>query len=151
MNLSDNRLLDPTRASESATAVRQGLSRLGRRLRSERPPEGIGLTALSILSRLHRFGTNTASELAAGERLQPQSLTRVLAELTDAELIVRRPDPADGRQSLISLTDRGADVLSREARAREAWLAEAMAASLSPTEIEVLRLAGALMDRLADA
>ncbi len=137
--------------AQSAAAVRQAVSRLGRRLRADRDPDGIGVTALSVLSVLYRIGTSTASELASAEGLQPQSLTRALAELTERSLISRRPDPADRRQTLIDITERGVDVLSREARARESWLAEAMAARLTETEIDLLLLAGRLMDRLADA
>ena len=137
--------------TQAAAEVRQGVSRLSRRLRGGRPVDGIGLTALSVLSQLYRTGTSTPSMLASAERLQPQSLTRVLAELSDRSLISRRPDPEDGRQTLIDLTPEGLDVLSRDARGREAWLADAMAATLTETEIEVLRLAAQLMDRLADA
>jgi DNA-binding MarR family transcriptional regulator len=92
----------------------------------------------------------TASRLAAAEAIQPQSLTRVLADLEEAGLISRQPDLADRRQVLIEITAAGRDLLYEQAKRRTVWLAHAMADHLSQTEQEVLRLAGQLMDRLAD-
>jgi DNA-binding MarR family transcriptional regulator len=130
---------------------RQALAKLNRRLRAQDDPAGIGSTGLSVLGRLHRQGPCTASELAAHERLQPQSLTRVLRELETRKLIVRAIDDADRRRSRIALTAAGGESLRRAARNREAWLEHAMAATLSDAEGQLLRLAASLMERLADA
>jgi DNA-binding MarR family transcriptional regulator len=130
---------------------RQALAKLNRRLRAQDETAGIGSTGLSVLGRLYRHGPCTASELAAHERLQPQSLTRVLRELQTRKLIMRTVDGADRRRSQIALTTAGGESLRRAARSREAWLERAMAATLSDTEGELLRLAATLMERLADA
>ena len=91
------------------------------------------------------------AELAAAQRVQPQSLTRVLATLTSRGLLARTADPGDGRRSLLAITDGGREALRRDVDARDRWLAQAMADRLTGTEQELLRLAGELMDRLADA
>lgn len=133
-----------------ASALREGMARLNRRLRAERLGHGLSLNRLSLLGLLCRNGAMTATALAAVERLQPQSLTRMLARLESEQLIVRRPDDNDRRQILIDITPSGAAVLAEDTRRREAWLAGVMAERLTLTEREVLRLAAGLMERLAD-
>jgi len=112
----------------TASAVRRGVTSLGRRLRMERPDPGEPLLQLSVLSHLNRRGPMTPGELAAAERVQPQSLTRTLASLEAAGRILRQPDPDDGRRSLLAIAEAGRLALAGDMRQRDAWLAEAMAA-----------------------
>ena len=143
-------------AREAATALRRGTTRLARRLRLERQqprpaePELSNL-ALSVLAHLHRRGPATPGALAAAERLQPQSLTRTLADLEHHNLVVREPDRRDGRRSLLALTEAGAQTLVSDMRQRDDWLAAAMARELTRAERELLRLAGDLMEGLAES
>ncbi|HZE31457.1 MAG TPA: MarR family transcriptional regulator [Actinoallomurus sp.] len=134
----------------TAGTLRQGMSRLGRRLRAERGGHGLSLSRLSLLNLLARNGPMTASAMAAAERLQPQSLTRMLSRLENDGLIIRSPDDVDRRQVRIDITREGMAVLDEDTDRREAWLATAMAERLTPTECELLRLAAGLMERLAD-
>jgi DNA-binding MarR family transcriptional regulator len=135
----------------AATEVRRGVISLARRLRLERNEVGLTALELSVLGHLHRSGPLTPGELATAERVQPQSLTRTLAALEEAGLASRQPDPADGRRSLLAITEDGLAGLRTEMEQRDNWLSAAMAAKLTSTEIELLRLAGLLLDRLADA
>ena len=73
----------------AATAVRRGVTTLSRRLRLERPAHSETLLQLSVLAELNRHGPMTPGELAALQRIQPQSLTRTLASL-EARQLVRR-------------------------------------------------------------
>jgi DNA-binding MarR family transcriptional regulator len=122
---------------------------LGRRLRLERPAHDVTLLQLAVLAELNDTGPMTPGQLAAAQRVQPQSLTRVLATLTGRGLIARQADPGDGRRALLAITEAGHQALRRDADARDRWLAQAMATQFTPTERELLRLAGELMDRLA--
>ncbi len=135
---------------QTATAVRQGVNGLSRRLRMERPASGESLLHLSLLSFLHRRGPMTAGQLAVAQRVQPQSLTRAFASLEGRQLIIRTPDPGDGRRSLLALTQRGLEALRVDMSRRDAWLAEAMGDHLTTTECELLRLASGLLERLAE-
>jgi DNA-binding MarR family transcriptional regulator len=119
-------------------------------LRAERPVDGLGSTGVAVLGQLHRRGELTASEIAAAERVQPQSLTRVLAVLEDQGLITRSQDTRDRRRHTIELTDSGRRVLADHMQKSDDWLAEAIADRLNPTEREVLRLAANLLDQLLD-
>ena len=135
--------------------MRRGAIRLARRLRTERPgprqaPAELSNLALSVLADLHRRGPASPGEVAAAERLQPQSLTRTLAGLERQHLISRRPDGRDGRRSLLALTEAGGQALISDMRRRDDWLAGAMAGQLTRAERELLRLAGELMERLAE-
>ncbi len=125
--------------------------RLARRLRMERPEAGVPSQELSVLAHLNRRGSMTAGEIAAVERVQPQTLTRTLAALEDKGTIRRRADPADRRRSALSITETGREVLFTDMRQRDSWLSLAMEAELTPTERRLLYLAGELMERLAEA
>jgi DNA-binding MarR family transcriptional regulator len=135
--------------SQDAQLLREALARLFRRLRAEGPSTGLGISTLSILGRLHRAGPLSASELAVCEQLKPQSLTRILSRLEHEGYIRRSIDLSDRRRSQLEVTSAGKLLLRAEVAAREAWLASAMAAELSPAELAVLRLATELMNRLA--
>jgi DNA-binding MarR family transcriptional regulator len=134
-----------------AAVIRTAVTRMGRRLRLERPSESIAIGKLNILGLLQRAGALTPGELAARERTQPQSLTRVLAELESEGLIVRETDPADRRRAIVRNTPAGTAALSKDMRERDVWLAAIMASELTPVERELLRLTAGLLERLADA
>jgi len=135
----------------AARVLRWGITELYRRLRSERVGHGLSATKLSILGRLALSGPLTVTALAVQERVQPQSLTRTLADLEESKLIVRRQDQVDRRQSLTEITQLGADLLKNDARRQATWLALAMSSVLTPAERELLRVAAQLMRQLADA
>jgi DNA-binding MarR family transcriptional regulator len=137
-------------AKAAATEVRRGVISLARRLRLEHSEAGLTALELSVLGHLQRRGPLTPGELATAERVQPQSLTRTLAALEVAGRVSREPDPADGRRSLLAITEYGHTALRAEMEQRDNWLAAAMSGELSPTEIGLLRLAGDLLERLSD-
>ncbi|CAM3523442.1 HTH marR-type domain-containing protein [Bordetella sputigena] len=134
--------------AEALSLLRAVLA-LGRRLRAERPDGAVTLAAISLLGTLSRLGPMPAVQLAAEERLQPQSLTRIIAGLERDELIERRKDPADQRALIIALTDKGKTVLANDLRARQAWLRDAMLTSLSGDERAALIASADIMLKLA--
>jgi DNA-binding MarR family transcriptional regulator len=134
----------------NAGELRVRMSRLARRLRQEAGRHGLTMSQMMALGRLDRLGAATLTGLAAGERVRPQSMARTLDALEAEGLIVRSPHPTDRRQNMITLTDSGRVVIARDRRARDAWLARAMAAVLSPEERDLMVRAGELMDRLAE-
>ncbi|GAA3577620.1 MarR family transcriptional regulator [Amycolatopsis ultiminotia] len=134
-----------------AREVREGVGRLNWRMRAEADAPAPGAAVLAVLSRLYRAGTHTPGELAETERMHPQSLTRILATLTERGLVTRTADPSDGRRSLIDITAGGRAVLREYSVSREQWLAAALDRTLSPTEQQLLRMAAQLLKRLADS
>lgn len=139
------------REAEQARLLRTAVARLQRRLRFERGTMNFGLSAYSAVACVYQNGPMSAGQLATHERLQPQSLTRILAALEDQKLIARAADQADLRRSIITVTRLGIEVLRRKARLQDAWLAKAIAQSLTPTEQEFLKIATQLLDRISAA
>ncbi|MGW7685046.1 MarR family winged helix-turn-helix transcriptional regulator [Kribbella sp. NPDC054772] len=137
-------------AYDTAVALRRASTRLALRLRAERTGDGLGSTGVAVLGQLHRRGPLTASEIAAAERVQPQSLTRVLAGLEEQDLITRQQDTQDRRRHTIELTDSGRQLLKDHVQSSDDWLAEAITERLNPTERAVLQLAAGLLDQLLD-
>lgn len=134
----------------AATKVRRSITHLARRLRGLRSDHGISGSKLAILGWLFRAGTLvTATDLARLERLQPQSLTRIIAELEERELIRRTRDAADRRQILIEITQAGQELLVIDAYRQNRWLTEVMAAKMTKAEREILAIAADLLDKLA--
>ncbi len=134
----------------AATKVRRSVTHLARRLRGLRSDHGISGSKLAILGWLFRTGTSmTASDLARLERLQPQSLTRIIAELDERGLIRRTPAEEDRRQILIEITQAGKDLLIIDAYRQNQWLMEVMAAKMTKAEREILAIAADLLDKLA--
>lgn len=136
--------------AKAATKVRRSVTHLARRLRGLRSDHGISGSKLAILGWLFRADTPmTATDLARLERLQPQSLTRIIAELEEQGLIRRTPDEADRRQILIEITQAGRDLLVVDAYRQNQWLMETMAATMTRAEREILSIAADLLDKLA--
>jgi DNA-binding MarR family transcriptional regulator len=128
--------------------LRLAVMRFSRRLRNQRVDQSVTLTHLAALSTLQRHGRLSPGELAAHERVQPPSMTRVVVALEGMGLVTRSPHPTDGRQVVIELTPAAEELLAVEARAREAWLAGRLQ-ELTAEERAVLREASAIMDKLA--
>lgn len=134
---------------DPAATVRRAMNRLSRRMRAQRLPDALPSGKLAALALLYRSGPSTPGAMAAALLVQPQSLTRTLAALETDGLVTRVRDTADGRQSVIQLTQNGFDAMARDVGYRDEWLRERMETVLNDTEREVLRLAAVLMDRLA--
>ncbi len=128
--------------------LRLSVMRFSRRLRNQRVDTSVTLTHLAALSTLKRHGAMSPGELAAHERVQPPSMTRVVVALERMGLVTRTPHPTDGRQVVIDLTPAADELLTEEARAREAWLSGRLQ-ELTPEERTVLREAARIMDQLA--
>jgi DNA-binding MarR family transcriptional regulator len=134
-----------------ASALRISVARLSRRLRSERDPQNeLSVGQLSVLGALLRNGECSVGELAQHERVQPPSMTRTVNCLAEGGYVVRRPHPTDGRQVVVTLSEKGSSTLAADRRRRDAWLAQRLR-ELSPDERAVLRQAAPILERLAHA
>ena len=138
----------PPDVALSASELRVVLGQLLRRLRAEHQ---FPISQGTVLARLEREGPATTSALAAAERVRPQSMAQTIAELGAAGLVARSPDPTDGRQILIELTERGRTTLAEERARREGWLANAIESELTEGEQETLLRALPILRRLAQS
>ena len=136
------------RTAALASTLRVSIMRLSRRLRAERDADGLSLSQMATLGTLDRHGPLTPRDLAEHEKVQPPSMTRILAGLEERGLIVRTRHSTDGRAHLVSLTDAARELIREDRRRRDVWLARRLA-ELSQHEREVLRSAAAIIDRIA--
>jgi len=136
-----------TKTAELASTLRVSVMRLGRRLRAERVVTDLSLSQMAALGTLDRHGALTPRELADHEKVQPPSMTRVLAGLEERGLILRTPHQTDGRQHLVTLTADAKALLKEDRRRRDAWLAQRLA-ELTQEERDVLRAAAPVIERL---
>jgi DNA-binding MarR family transcriptional regulator len=135
-------------AAPLAADLRNSLGQILRRLRAEHAfPLGHG----AVLGRLDREGPQSVSDLAAGARMRPQSMAQTVRELEERGLVVRRPDPDDGRRAFVELTDAGLAALEADRAHRDGWLAGALERELTARERALLAEAAPLLRRLADA
>ena len=131
-----------------ASELRVVLGQLLRRLRAEhRFPISQG----TVLGRLDREGPRAVSDLAAAERVRPQSMAQTVGDLEDDGLVERRPDPSDGRRASVSLTAAGREALEADRRHREGWLVKAIEEELTPEERRTLGDSVSLLRRLAES
>lgn len=131
-----------------ADGLRPAVMQLARRLRQVRA-DGLDLTPsqLSAMGILARADDQPIGALAAAERVAAPSMTRTVNALEERGLVTRAPDPADRRQSLISLTTTGRELLLLNRRRRSEWLAQRIA-DLDPQDKEVLRRAVGVLERI---
>ncbi|GAA3235858.1 MarR family transcriptional regulator [Dactylosporangium siamense] len=134
-------------AAQLAAALRDSITRLNRRLRQARPIGDLTITQLSALTSLELNGALTPRELADAERVQPPTLTKIVAKLEERGLVQRTPHPTDGRQVILAATESGRAVILEHRRARDEWLAKQLAA-LTPEERETLGKAAEILGRI---
>jgi DNA-binding MarR family transcriptional regulator len=133
-----------------ASELRIAVMRLRRRLAAERHPDNrLSMGAMAVLGALYRNGDLTVGELAAHERVQPPSMTRMVNALAEAGYVERRSNPSDGRQVVVCLSEVGRRILLADRARRDEWLARRLA-RLSPAERDALRRAAPILQRLAN-
>jgi len=135
-------------AEQLAAVLRDAITRLNRRVRQGRPVGDLTIAQLSALTSLELGGALTPRELADVERVRPPTMTKIIGKLEDGGLVRRTPHPTDGRQVIISATERGRDVYAQFERARNTWLAQHLA-ELGPDDRETLRRAAEILLRVA--
>ncbi|MCW2608228.1 MAG: yusO [Frankiales bacterium] len=133
-----------------ASALRLAVMRLARRMRQQRSDSSLTLSQIAALATLERHGPLTPGELAAHEKVQPPSMTRLVASLEAAGVATRAPHPTDRRQVLVAVAPEGLALLQEDRRRRDAWLAQRLR-DLPPEDRDVLRQAAAVLDRLASS
>jgi DNA-binding MarR family transcriptional regulator len=134
--------------TDLATRLRTTIVRTNRRLRQEAGAT-LSPTLSAALGTIARHGPLTPSEVAARERIQRPTATRLLARLEAPGYVTRTPDPEDGRSSLVALTPAGAALLEEARSRKDAYLARRLR-TLSGEERATLRRAAEILERMLD-
>ncbi|HEX6872396.1 MAG TPA: MarR family transcriptional regulator [Micromonosporaceae bacterium] len=135
-------------SAQVAVLLREAIGKINRRLRQTRPVGDLTLAQISALNSLDSAGALTPRELSEVERVQPPTMTKIVARLEERGLVSRSPHPTDGRQVILAVTEVGRAILVEYGRARDEWLAQRMA-KLTPEERETLARAAEILSRIA--
>jgi DNA-binding MarR family transcriptional regulator len=136
--------------------MRISISRLARRLRVEQragvggPETVLSDIQLAALAALERQQAMTPGELADYEKVQPPSMTRVIAVLEERNLVQRSAHPTDRRQVILTVTAEGRALVNRVRRRKDAWLAQRLQ-ELTPEELATLRAAAPILEKLSQS
>ena len=150
MGMDDANQARSVRAAALATELRATFGKLKRRLREQASVGDLTPSQVSVLLCLEKGGAATASSLARAEGMRPQSMASVIVVLETAGLVSGAPDPNDGRQTLLSLTDACRKWAQEGRAARQDWLSRTIAARLTAQEQDDLAAAVELLKRLVD-
>jgi len=140
---------DLSAAETLAGDLRAFATQLRRRLRAQADAGDLTPSQTAVLLRLESHGPATTSALARAEGMRPQSMGAVISALEAGGLVRGTPDPADGRQTLLSLTEACREWLALGRAARQDWLVRAIEDQLSAEEQAQLAAAMPLLQRMA--
>jgi DNA-binding MarR family transcriptional regulator len=131
-----------------AADLRLVIGRMARRLRQRGEP-GVSASLLSALWTIERLQPVTLGELAVAERVQPPTVTRIVARLEELALVSRHADASDRRIARVRLTPAGRRLLDRTRNLRTAYLARRLR-SLGPRERSALQRAVVILSDLLE-
>jgi DNA-binding MarR family transcriptional regulator len=138
-------------ASALASELRILINQLRHRLREQSHLGDYTWSQTSVIIRLERDGPATVSALARAEGVRQQSMGTTISTLEAAGLVKGSPDPADGRQTILSLTDACREMIQANRAAKDDWLFRAIQTKLSPAEQKQLATALEFLKRIADS
>jgi len=130
---------------ESADRLRRAVGDMVRTIQQrEDLPDGL----IQTLGFLLREGPQSIAQLARLRRIRHQSMSAAVAELEGKGLVVRSPDPADGRSLIIVLTDAGAALVQQSRDDRSSAILRAAESALTPDELATLARTAELFDKV---
>jgi DNA-binding MarR family transcriptional regulator len=147
-------ITDPARPdlpAQLAVDLHELVSKLRRRLREQVDAGDLPPSQVAVLRRLEREGPITVSALARVAGVRSQSMGATVAALQAAGLVNGTPDPADGRQTLLSLTPACRKWIRQNRAAKQDWLLRVIDTELTAREQQELARALALLNRVVDA
>jgi len=100
---------------------------------------------MAALASIERHPQVTPTRLAEYEGVKRPTITRVINHLVEADMIIRVPDPDDGRSCRIELNQRGAAYLDEHRSRKSAYLARLLD-SLPAEDVETLDRAAEILN-----
>jgi len=133
-----------------AAQLRLSVLRLARRLRQlDVAAEGVTLSQLSALDILVAQGPLTLGDLAAAEKVQPPTMTRLVSRMEEDGLVRRLAHATDRRIVVVEPTPEGSRLVEASRRRRTAELVRRLA-TLTEAERATVAEATVLLDRLTE-
>ena len=128
------------------TTVIGAFTRMNIRLPST---QRLSFTTLSVLHTLAHDGPLRLSELTASEQVSQPAITQIVTKLEQDGFVERRPDPSDGRATLVHITANGAAIVDGRQAERIAILTD-LATRLTPAERTAIATALPALSRLVE-
>lgn len=133
-------------ADRVAEQLRSIIGNLVRKVRGEaQTPSSAQSETLGFID---RNGPASISEMAAYRHVKHQSMRLVIDQLESQGMVERAPDPADGRKQLITLTGQGRAAVEQQRHQRSQWLADQLQQKATRAELNTLREAVVILERL---
>jgi len=130
---------------ESADRLRRSV---GDMVRTIQQGEGLPGGLIETLGFLLREGPQSIAQLARLRRIRHQSMSSAVADLEARHLVVRSPDPADGRSVIVVLTDEGAAMVEKSRADRSTAILRAAESSLTADELAALSRTAEIFDKV---
>jgi DNA-binding MarR family transcriptional regulator len=145
-----NTELENAALRETASDLRAFIAKLRRRLAEQSSPGDFTPSQTSVMTRLLQDGPSTLTALAKAEGMRPQSMSAIMAVLQAAGAVERRPDPTDGRATILALSD---SIRARVEQARvikNDWIFSQLREKYTPEQQAQLRDSIQLLQRLVE-
>ncbi|MGI4727602.1 MAG: MarR family winged helix-turn-helix transcriptional regulator [Janthinobacterium lividum] len=144
-------MIDQENDLQLASELRMVITRLIKKLRSKASAnDKLSLTERSTIVLLDQHKELFPNELAAMEKVTTQSMSQILNHLVELGYINRRISNTDRRKAIISLSEKGQQMLHQVRNERDEWLNRALAETCSAAEQEILRQALSPLTKLVD-
>lgn len=134
-----------------ARALRLAIGRVARGIRRLfiDGGEGLAFLELGILDRLDRTGPTSPGTLSDNEGVSGPAIAETLRHLESLRLVERSRHPADGRRTIVTITDDGRRSLRERDASVLARLKEVLEERLDPTERAGLSAAIPFLEKVA--
>ena len=109
---------------------------------------GLSMPQFSIMMQLHYRGACGMSRISEGYDITPAAASQLVDKLVHNGLIQRVEDPNDRRAKLLSLTDKGRDLVLQGIEERYRWVDE-LSGKLTAEERDQVSAALVIMTRAA--
>ena len=142
--------MDDAQLLETASELRVLVAKLRRRLAEQASPGDFTPSQIAVMSRLLNDGPATLTALAKVEAMRPQSMSAIIAVLQAEGVVEGRPDPTDGRQTILGLTDATRERVESSRVIKNDWLFRSIRARYSSAEQARLADGVVLLQRLLE-
>jgi DNA-binding MarR family transcriptional regulator len=141
---------DDARLLATAAELRVLIATLRRRLAEQASPGDFTPSQAAVLSRLLSDGPATLTALARAEGMRPQSMSAIISVLQSAAFVAGTPDPDDGRQTILTLTEHAREAVEAARVIKNDWLFRSIKGKLSAAELAQLTTGIRLLQRLIE-
>jgi DNA-binding MarR family transcriptional regulator len=126
--------MDDAQLLDTASELRVFVAKLRRRLAEQSNPGDFTPSQVAVMTRLLNDGPATLTSLANAEGMRPQSMSAIVSALQAAGVVEGRPDPTDGRATILALADSVRERVEHARVIKNDWLFRGLRSKYTPAE-----------------